>query len=220
MDALFHALPRNGSLALRDPTLLLFLYNTGARVQEVADVRLTDVDLTEPYRVRLHGKGDKWRCCPIWPETVELLKQLVDARSGEKTAPVFQSHQRKPMTRFGIYKIVKRQTASLKCSALGDRPGGLFPHAFRHSAAVHLLEAGRRRCQCYTRVARPCQPGHHESLRGNHLASQAGRSSRMCATSRSLGGMPLKRRMAQRRGSAEMAGILVRIMFHYPTRPP
>ena len=88
MDALFHALPRNGSLALRDPTLLLFLYNTGARVQEVADVRLTDVDLTEPYRVRLHGKGDKWRCCPIWPETVELLKQLVDARSGEKTAPV------------------------------------------------------------------------------------------------------------------------------------
>jgi len=142
METLFRELPRNGSLALRDRALLMFLYNTGARVQEAADVRLTDVDLTEPYRVRLHGKGDKWRSCPIWPETAELLKQLVVARLGEKTAPVFQSHQRKPLTRFGIYKIVKRQTASLKCSALGERQGGLFPHAFRHSAAVHLLEAG------------------------------------------------------------------------------
>jgi site-specific recombinase XerD len=142
METLFRALPQNGSLALRDRALLMFLYNTGARVQEVADVRLTDVDLIEPYRVRLHGKGDKWRSCPIWPETAELLKQLVVARPGEKTAPVFQSHQRKALTRFGIYKIVKRQTASLKCSALGETQGGLFPHAFRHSAAVHLLEAG------------------------------------------------------------------------------
>jgi integrase/recombinase XerD len=142
METLFRALPQNGSLALRDRALLMFLYNTGARVQEAADVRLTDVDLTEPYRVRLHGKGDKWRSCPIWPETAELLKQLVVARLDEKTAPVFQSHQRKPLTRFGIYKIVKRQTASLNCSALGETQGGLFPHAFRHSAAVHLLEAG------------------------------------------------------------------------------
>jgi integrase/recombinase XerD len=142
METLFRALPQNGSLALRDRALLMFLYNTGARVQEAADVRLTDVDLTEPYRVRLHGKGDKWRSCPIWPETAELLKQLVVASPGEKTAPVFLSHQRKPLTRFGIYKIVKRQTASLKCSALGEAQGGVFPHAFRHSAAVHLLEAG------------------------------------------------------------------------------
>jgi site-specific recombinase XerD len=142
METLFRTLPQNSSLALRDRALLMFLYNTGARVQEAVDVRLTDVDLTEPYRVRLHGKGDKWRSCPIWPETAELLKQLVVARRGENTAPLFQSHQRKPLTRFGIYKIVKRHTAALKCSALGEMQGGLFPHVFRHSAAVHLLEAG------------------------------------------------------------------------------
>ena len=142
IETLFQMLPRDGSLALRDRALLLFLYNTGARVQEVADVRLTDVDLREPYRVRLHGKGDKWRSCPIWPETAELLKQLVAAGPVEKTAPVFRSQQRKPLTRFGIYKIVKRHTALLQCSALGEKQGGLFPHAFRHSAAVHLLEAG------------------------------------------------------------------------------
>jgi site-specific recombinase XerD len=142
IDTLFQTLPRNGSLALRDRALLMFLYNTGARVQEAADVRLADVDLSEPYRVRLHGKGDKWRSCPIWPETAQLLKQLVTAEPTEKTTSVFLSQQRKPLTRFGIYKIVKRHTASLKCSALGETHGGLFPHAFRHSSAVHLLKAG------------------------------------------------------------------------------
>jgi integrase/recombinase XerD len=142
IEGLFQALPNEGSLALRDRTLLMFLYNTGARVQEAADVRLADVDLSEPYRVRLHGKGDKWRSCPIWPETAGLLKQLITCGQTEKTAPVFVSQQRKPLTRFGIYKIVKRHTATLKCSALGEGHGGLFPHAFRHSTAVHLLEVG------------------------------------------------------------------------------
>jgi integrase/recombinase XerD len=121
----------------------MLLYNTRARVQEAADVRLTDVDLNQPYRVRLHGKRDRWRSCPIWPETAALLTQLVPAGQAEKTAPLFLSRQRKPLTRFGIYKIVKRHTASLKCSALGEtQQGGLFPHAFRHTSAVHLLEAG------------------------------------------------------------------------------
>jgi len=142
IDALFQALPRQGSLALRDRTLLMFLYNTGARVQEAADVRTADLDLNEPYRVRLHGKGDKWRSCPIWPETAQLLKQLMAGSQTEKSAPVFVSQQRKPLTRFGIYKIVKRHTTTLKCGASKERSGGLFPHAFRHSTAVPLLEAG------------------------------------------------------------------------------
>ena len=132
IDALFQALPRQSSLALRDRTLLMFLYNTGARVQEAADVRLADLDLSEPYRVRLHGKGDKWRSCPLWPETAKLLRQLMTGCGAEKSTPVFVSQQRKPLTRFGIYKIVKRHTAALKCSALGEKPGGAYPHVSRH----------------------------------------------------------------------------------------
>jgi integrase/recombinase XerD len=57
-DLLSH-LPRDGRLALRDRTLLLFLYNTGARVQEVADLCVEHLDLGEHPLVRLHGKGDK-----------------------------------------------------------------------------------------------------------------------------------------------------------------
>src|SRR6202012_1143351 len=59
MSALFQTLPKHGNLVLRDRALLMFLSNTGARVQ--------DIDFEEPFRVRLHGKGDKRRCCPIWP---------------------------------------------------------------------------------------------------------------------------------------------------------
>ena len=66
----------------RRDTLLMFLYNTGARVQEAADLRNVDIDLDEPYRVRLHGKGDKWRCCPLWPETVGITEATDNCQSG------------------------------------------------------------------------------------------------------------------------------------------
>ena len=74
------SLPREGRLALRDRALLLFLYNTGARAQEVADLRVGHLDLGEHPLVRLHGKGDKWRTCPLWHQTAELLRDA--ARPG------------------------------------------------------------------------------------------------------------------------------------------
>ena len=70
-------LPVEGRHALRDRTLLVFLYNTGARVQEASDLRVSDVHFDPTPRVHLHGKGDKWRVCPLWAETATLLKKLV-----------------------------------------------------------------------------------------------------------------------------------------------
>src|SRR5947209_6002811 len=142
IDALFKTLPKQGPLALRDRALLMLLYNTGARVQEVAELRVGDVDLGGPLRVRMHGKGDKWRSCPLWPETAELLKQLETVRLADQVLPLFAAHQRRPLTRFRIYKIVKRHTATLRSSVPGTKPHGVSPHVFRHTTAVHLLEAG------------------------------------------------------------------------------
>lgn len=141
IDALFRALPKKGPFALRDRALLMLLYNSGARAQEVADLRVADVDLDGPFRVRLHGKGDKWRCCPLWPETADLLKRLETVHGADKTSPLFASRGLKPLTRFGIYKLVKRHTASLHPNASSKRCG-VSPHRFRHSTAVHLLERG------------------------------------------------------------------------------
>jgi site-specific recombinase XerD len=142
LTALFHALPANARNALRDRTLLLFLYNTGARVQEVAELRGNNLDLNASPRVRLHGKGDKWRTCPLWQETAQQLRLLLDQRLTRQDGetPVFVSSAGLPLTRFGIYKIVRRHCRHLDSG--GAHPRRVSPHLFRHSSAVHLLESG------------------------------------------------------------------------------
>jgi len=140
ITALFRSLPRNGRLALRDQTLLLFLYNTGARAQEAADLRVEHLDLNPPAKVRLHGKGDKWRVCPLWDETVKHLRQLLAECNLGRNDPVFCAPHNRPMTRFGIYKIVRRLGASWDTQ--GPQARRVTPHLFRHTAAVHLLESG------------------------------------------------------------------------------
>jgi site-specific recombinase XerD len=137
---LLRGLPSGGRLALRDRALLLSLYNTGARVQEAADLRVEHLDLGEHPRIRLHGKGDKWRTCPLWQQTARTLEELLESLDPPPTpqAAVFSARGR-PLTRSGIYKIVRRHAASLDDPGTGRRIG---PHTFRHTAAVHLLEAG------------------------------------------------------------------------------
>jgi site-specific recombinase XerD len=140
VDELLRRLPREGRYALRDRALLTFLYNTGARVGEVAELRVGHLDLGEHPRVRLHGKGDKWRTCPLWGPTAELLRSLLRSVDGPVTpeTAVF-SARGQPLTRFGLYKIVRRHAARFDDPRTGRR---ISPHIFRHTAAVHLLEAG------------------------------------------------------------------------------
>ena len=142
LDALLAALPAEGPLALRDRTLLTFLYNSGARAQEAADLRVADVDLDGPYRARLHGKGDKWRCCPLWETTADLLRKAIGRHGRDASAPVFASRTGQPLTRFGIHKIVRRHAAAWDGNGRERRQGRITPHVFRHTTAVHLLEAG------------------------------------------------------------------------------
>jgi integrase/recombinase XerD len=140
VSALLRSLPREGHFALRDRTLLLFLYNTGARVQEVADLRTEHLDLKAPAKVHLHGKADKWRICPLWKETVEHLERLLTERLVSRGEAVFCARGNRPLTRFGIYKIVRRHGASWDTT--DPQPRRVSPHLFRHTAATHLLESG------------------------------------------------------------------------------
>lgn len=142
MTALLRHLPRQGRNSVRDRTLLLFLYNTGARVQEAADLRIEHLDLEAPAKVHLHGKGGKWRICPLWNETVKHLALLLSERapSAAPTQPVFCARRNVALTRFGIYKIVRRHAA--RWDTTGAEPRRVTPHLFRHTAAVHLLESG------------------------------------------------------------------------------
>ncbi|MGH2855329.1 MAG: tyrosine-type recombinase/integrase [Solirubrobacteraceae bacterium] len=142
VQALFAELPRGGRLSLRDRALLLFFYNTGARVQEVADLRVEQLALDRPAHVRLFGKGGKWRHCPLWNETASILGRLIEEHRREPQARVFRSAKGAPLTRFGLYKRVRRLTAGLPPRNSTTRNAHISPHVFRRTAAVHLLEAG------------------------------------------------------------------------------
>jgi len=170
--ALFAHLPREGRYAVRDDAILLLLYNTGARVQEIADLRIEHVTLTSPAHVRLHGKGDKWRTCPLWDETVRVLRNLLDQRrKTDPTTPVFASDGGRPLTRFGIYKRVRLH---------GDRrvDGAVIVRSY-HAACLPAQHSSasprsRRGGQRDSRVAWTRQPGDDESVRGNHCAHERG----------------------------------------------
>jgi site-specific recombinase XerD len=144
IERLFRQLPVDGTHALRDRALLLFLYNTGARVQEVADLRVANLDLGDSPRVRLHGKGDRWRACPLWEQTAQLLRRLLAEQesASQPQQPVFVSRHDQPLTRFGIYKLVRRHTNWLKSEHGQGAERNVSPHVFRHTTAVHLLESG------------------------------------------------------------------------------
>lgn len=68
MAALLQSIDRTAPGGQRDYNLFALLFNTGARVQEILDLRVRDVRLDPPQQLRLHGKGGKMRLCPIWPK--------------------------------------------------------------------------------------------------------------------------------------------------------
>jgi len=128
--------------AWRDYTLLLFLYNCGARVSEAVDVRWVDLQLTPPRQVRLRGKGKKERLLPLWRETADALHRLRSTAKGPDQQHVFVNYQGQPLTRDGIAYILSKHASA----AAQDRPTlarkRITPHVVRHSCAVALLQSG------------------------------------------------------------------------------
>jgi len=145
MDALLKAPDRQTAQGHRDYALLLFLYNTGARADETAQLTIADLCLAHapeasPSSVWLRGKGNKRRRCPLWPETVAVLAPLIHGR--EAMEHVFLNRRGQPLTRFGIHTLVARQVerAAQAIPSLIDKR--VSPHTIRHTTATHLLRAG------------------------------------------------------------------------------
>jgi len=128
----------------RDYALLVLMFNTGARVQEIVDIKATDLRLSAPFSVRIFGKGRKQRICPIWAKTANLLREHAEQRGIDLSKPVsvFTNHLGSPLTRFGVRYILEKhvRNAAEKHPAL--RSKRLHPHSMRHSTAVYLLKSG------------------------------------------------------------------------------
>jgi site-specific recombinase XerD len=140
MDALLAAPDRGTVMGARDYALLLFLYNSGTRADEVAKLTIGRLRLGEPASVRILGKGNKTRVCPLWPATSSVLARLVAGRNANDT--VFLGRTSQPMTRFGIHRVVTQYGELAAKSLPAMKEKRISPHSIRHTTAVHLLRAG------------------------------------------------------------------------------
>ncbi len=144
MKALLDSVKPDTRTGIRDKALLMLLYNTGARASEIVDLKISDLRLDSSGQVKLLGKGKKQRACPLWPETVELIKDYLEDRNGknQKTELLFLNANGSPITRFGIRHIVKRYAKSVANQCLSIKSKKVGPHTFRHSTAMHLIRSG------------------------------------------------------------------------------
>jgi len=140
MGALLKAPDRRTALGDRDHAVLLFLYNSGARADEAAGLLIGNLHLKGSPAVRIMGKGNKWRLCPLWPATVTALSRLVTGRN--ETEPVFLGRRNERMTRFGIHRLVANYARLASKSTPSLSLKRVSPHTIRHTTAVHLLRSG------------------------------------------------------------------------------
>jgi site-specific recombinase XerD len=130
------------TIGVRDRALLLFLYNTGARVAEALGVRVRDLWLQRPLQVRLHGKGSKDRMCPLWTETATMLRRLITTSAYAPDDLIFRNSRGCPLTRDGVAYVIAKHVRRASESTPALRRRKITPHVFRHSCAVALLQAG------------------------------------------------------------------------------
>lgn len=145
MDALLNAPDQKTTQGKRDYALLLFLYNTGARADEVAQLIIADLNIANATKrdfstVIIKGKGNKLRRCPLWQQTAVELLELIDKRA--LSANVFLNRYGQPLTRFGIHTMVKRYVKQLTHQYPSLSKKRISPHTIRHTTATHLLRAG------------------------------------------------------------------------------
>ena len=139
MDAILAAPERRTKRGRTEYALLLFLYNYGARVSEATQLRVGDLQIGlgdgRHALVTVHGKGGKVRQCPLLPCTERVLAELVAGRAAEDA--VFLNRYRKPLTRFGVYRVVERCAAQVP--GLSGRK--ITPHVVRYTAATEMVRA-------------------------------------------------------------------------------
>jgi site-specific recombinase XerD len=126
----------------RDQLLLLLLYNTGARVSEIAALKVQDIGLESSAAVHIHGKGRKQRSVLLWQETVQLLRPWLRRGGITPDSPLLPNARGGTMSRSGIALRLRLATARAAAKQPSLRSVRVSPHLIRHSTAMHMLQSG------------------------------------------------------------------------------
>lgn len=144
VETLLQQIDRSTEMGRRDYALFALMFNTGARVQEVLDLKLSDVRTEPPCQVRLHGKGGKVRLCPIWASTAAQLQELAQRKpeDGATDGFLFTNRRGGKLTRFGVRYLLNKYIAVSAATASTLQEKRIHPHSLRHTTAIYLLKAG------------------------------------------------------------------------------
>jgi site-specific recombinase XerD len=142
MQVLLDAPDPSTTSGLRDRLLLTLMYNTGARVSEIAGMKVGDLRLETGGSIHLRGKGRKQRTVPLWRQSLRLLRHWLRQDDRAPEAPLLPNARGHHMTRSGIEH---RLRVAIKRAAIVDpslRRVRISPHTIRHTTAMHLLQSG------------------------------------------------------------------------------
>lgn len=136
-----------GKSGSRNVTLLALLYDSGARAQEVCDIMIGDITFAKTSTIRIHGKGNKTREIPISSDVVKLIKRYLAEREknlkDHRDEHLFPSQRSDRITTACIRNLVCKYVTLAKVNNPNRfKEEDYSPHSFRHSKAVHMLEAG------------------------------------------------------------------------------
>ena len=173
MAALLPVPDRNTAVGRRDYAPLLTLFNTGARVQGLLDLRPCDLQLEPPRQVLLQGKRRKQRVCPLWEDTAAEIRELLrDSGRAETDAErLFRNRRDEPLTRHGVRDLLRKHAAAACSEAKTLATKRVHPHAMRHRR--HVSAAGRSGHRDNQPLAGTCQHRDHQPLSGAGSGGEA-----------------------------------------------
>lgn len=146
IKSVLDAVEASSRTGLRDLALLSLMYDSAARVQEIADLSVNDFRAEKPSTLRLTGKGSKTRIVPLMSATSDLVSKYISiyhpSYRGEYNVPLFSNRKKEKLTRAGIAYILKKYVKIAREKQPDLIPETVSPHGLRHSKSMHMLQAG------------------------------------------------------------------------------
>jgi len=117
VSAITQSIKRQDLNGERDYVILNLLYNTGARVSEICNLKVEQIRFESPPLIAIVGKGQKLRHIPLWKETATILYNYINRRNilDNPKATIFLNARGKPLSRFGIRHIIQERAGKARC---------------------------------------------------------------------------------------------------------
>lgn len=144
-DALVKVCDTNTFIGARDKLMLLIMYNTGVRVSELLEIKLSDIHNADSIihaSVSIYGKGRKHREVPLWKSTVKYINKYLKDYPIEYNGYLFMNKNGNELTRSGVRTRINKLVSQALVHAPSMKEKKITPHTFRHSVAMNLLISG------------------------------------------------------------------------------